>query len=234
MQESWRQKLMEFFFPTPCICPICKAKQPRLQLCPDCAALLLQKRRNHGQCGRCGTYGIKAETCDNCRQWPNYLLANYSALPYEGNFRQAVLDFKYRGQPWLARGLAEILLPLVPQEAELLIAVPLHANRLRQRGFNQSALLAKALAQQTGLPFYEQVLVRTSDTPHQTGLSRSKRQQNLQHAFAVTDPLPIQGRHVLLIDDVLTTGTTIAQCAQTLHQAGARYISALTIASGMK
>ena len=234
VQDKWHKRLLEIFFPPPCICPICKTKQPQLKMCADCAALLAQKRRNHGQCGRCGTYGVRAGVCDNCRDWPAYLVGNHSALPYEGNFRQAVLDFKYRGQPWMAQGLAEMMLPLVPEEAEILIPVPLHPNRLRQRGFNQSALLAKALAEQTGLPMTEQALLRIADTPHQTGLSRSKRRQNLQQAFAVGDRMAIAGRHVLLIDDVLTTGTTIAQCAQVLHQAGARQISSLTIASGMK
>ena len=232
--ESWRKKLLELFFPTPCICPICKTKQPRLQICPDCAERLAQKRRNHGQCGRCGTYGVRASVCDNCRDWPAYLASNHSALPYEGDFRQAILDFKYRGQPWMAQALAELLLPLVPEEAELLLPVPLHPNRLEQRGFNQSALIAQVLAERTGLAAAEQVLLRTADTPHQTGLSRAKRQQNLQHAFAVADSAPILGRHVLVIDDVLTTGATIMQCAKVLHQAGAQQVSALTIASGMK
>ena len=203
-------------------------------MCADCQDLLAQKRRNHGQCQRCGTYGVRAAACDNCRDWPAYLVANYSALPYDCNFRQVVLDFKYRNRPWLAQALAEILLPLVPTEAEIIIPVPLHPNRLRQRGFNQSALLAQALAELTALPTSETILLRTLDTPHQTGLSRSKRQQNLQHAFNAYNNSNIKGRHVLLIDDVLTTGTTIAQCAKTLHQAGARQISALTIASGIK
>lgn len=232
--EEWRKKLLELFFPTPCICPICKIKQPRLQICPDCAALLARKRRDHGQCGRCGTYGVRAAVCDNCRDWPDYLVSNRSALPYEGQFRQAILDFKYRGQPWMAQALAELLLPLVPEAIELLLPVPLHPNRLRERGFNQSALIARALSEQTGLPLAEQALLRTTDTPHQTGLSRSKRRQNLQHAFFVADSAAICGRHVLVIDDVLTTGTTIAQCAKILHQAGARRVSALTLASGMK
>ena len=232
--EDWRKKLLELFFPTPCICPICKTKQPRLQICPDCAALLARKRRYHGQCGRCGTYGVRAAVCDNCRDWPDYLVGNHSALPYEGNFRQAILDLKYRGRPWMAQALAELLLPLVPAEAELLIPVPLHPNRLRERGFNQSALIARVLSEQTGLPLAEQTLLRTADTPHQTGLSRSKRQQNLRHAFTIADSIPIDGRHVLIIDDVLTTGSTIAQCAKVLHHSGARRVSALTLASGMK
>ena len=232
--EDRRKKLLEFFFPTPCICPICKRKMPHLQICPDCAALLAQKRRDHGQCGRCGTYGVRAAVCDNCRDWPDYLVSNHSALPYEGPFRQAILDFKYRGQPWMAQALAELLLPLVPEEAEILLPVPLHPNRLRERGFNQSALIARALSEETGLLLAEQTLLRTADTPHQTGLSRTKRRQNLQHAFTAADSASISGRHVLVIDDVLTTGATIAQCAKILHQAGAKHISALTLASGMK
>lgn len=134
----------------------------------------------------------------------------------------------------MAQALADMMLPLLPEEAEVIVPVPLHKNRQRQRGFNQSALIAQALACDSGLCYDEGILLRLVDTPHQTGLSRTQRRDNLQAAFQAAKTEVIQGRHVLLIDDVLTTGTTIVQCAKVLHRAGAQKVSAMTIASGIK
>lgn len=230
---EWKDKLLEILFPTPRICPICQKKQSRLEICADCTELLSKKRLYHGQCQRCGTFGIRAQVCDNCRKWPAYLNGNISFMPYDGKFKESILNYKYHHSPWLASAFAEMMAPAVPQ-VDLLIPVPLHPKRLRERGYNQSELLCVELNKLLGIAVETKVLYRQSNTPHQTGLSRTARQENLKNAFSVNHSEQIQNRHVLLVDDVLTTGATILQCAKVLHQAGAKTITAMTIASGQR
>lgn len=142
----------------------------------DCRYALPVKRKLcesvawEGQCQRCHSFGIKSEACQSCRQWPVYLLGNRAIWPYEDDWQQVILDFKFRNKPWLAEALAAELLPVLPTNFDLLVPVPLHPNRLRERGYNQSALLAKALAEQSGMP-WQACLQRVRDTPHQTGLT---------------------------------------------------------------
>lgn len=232
MKNLWKQ-FLEFLLPTPRICPICHKQQSQLMICENCLRLLETKRQNHGQCQRCGTFGYCAGVCDNCRVWPNYLQRNISAMPYDGLFREVILDFKHRHRPWLANILAELLAPLLPQ-ADIIIPVPLHPIRLSERGYNQSALLGAALSKQLFIPMREDILLRTRNTPHQTNLSRTARIDNLHDAFIVRHQENIKGKQLILLDDVLTTGTTIMTCAKTLHQAGAASIISATLASGLR
>jgi ComF family protein len=117
-----------------------------------------------------------------------------------------------------------------PPEYDLLIPVPLHAARLRWRGFNQSLLLARELAsawQMSANPF---VLRRCRSTPPQVGLDERARRRNVRGAFEVADRASVKGRAVLLVDDVFTTGATVNECAVTLRRAGARYVDVLVLA----
>jgi ComF family protein len=107
--------------------------------------------------------------------------------------------------------------------------VPLHVKRLRQRGFNQSSLLAKFLGRTLELPVRFDILHRNRWTEPQTHLSRNERLVNLGKAFSVSSPVEIRGKPVVLIDDVFTTGTTIAECARTLKKEGAAEVHALTV-----
>ena len=108
--------------------------------------------------------------------------------------------------------------------------VPLHAQRLREREFNQSAMLAHPLSQHLGRPLVLGQLTRTRQTIPQTSLTRKERLTNLRGAFAVTHPETLQGQTILLVDDVMTTGTTLHECAKTLRQAGSGHVYALTLA----
>jgi ComF family protein len=109
-----------------------------------------------------------------------------------------------------------------------LVPVPLHSQRIRERGFNQSALLAEAMADLSGIEIRD-CLTRVRDTPHQVGLTAFERASNVEAAFSFREMPSRMPRSVVLIDDVFTTGATIAACAEVLRQHGARTISALTI-----
>ncbi len=138
---------------------------------------------------------------------------------------------KYNGAFALAKPLAQMMAAAwgawqVP--VDLVLPIPLHASRERERGYNQSALLARAFCQKVGLPCAEEVLQRTRFTTPQVGLSATERLENVQDAFATKGAL--QGKRVLLIDDVCTTGATMAAAALALQKAGAHAVSGYCVA----
>ena len=225
------QKLYDICFPLPEVCPVCLKKQERLQVCDTCRAEALRRRSLYGQCQRCHSFGVQGTGCSSCRQWPAYLVGNLAVWPYQDGWQQVILDFKFRNMPWLAAALAAELASVLPVETDLIVPVPLHKNRLRERGYNQSALLAKELSEKSGIA-WQDCLMRVRDTPHQTGLSRSQRLKNLEHAFALRPGQAVASKRIVLVDDVFTTGSTLLQCAQELHRHGAVEICGLTLASG--
>jgi len=131
----------------------------------------------------------------------------------------------------LARAMME-LMPMGQGNKPVLIPVPLHKSRRHARGFNQSELIAQAAARRLPqkLEVLRGVLIRQRDTASQVGLSREERIKNVRDAFRVTDSGRVQGRDVLLVDDVMTTGTTLSECARVLKQAGAKRVLAATVA----
>ncbi|UCG14151.1 MAG: ComF family protein [Deltaproteobacteria bacterium] len=148
---------------------------------------------------------------------------------YRGLLRDIIHRFKYGGQTFLARPLAQILVAPAMElahhyDVDLIIPVPLHPKRLRQRGFNQAALLATDLGSALGISVDYSSLKRTRWTDPQTGLSRRQRQMNVKGAFSVARPEKVNARSVLLLDDVITTGETVNQCTRVLRDGGARLV----------
>lgn len=223
--------LYDKLFPLPAVCPLCMQPQKTLQICDACRAKLLRKRTLDGQCQRCGSFGISGSCCRNCRTWPEYYRGNIAIWPYQGAYQQVIQEFKFRNMPWLADALAQEMLPYLPNGYDLLVPVPLHTNRRKERGYNQSELLVRSLSRQSGIP-WQNSLERVRDTPHQIGLGRTERLQNLHHAFDCTTFAKVRDKRVILVDDVLTTGTTLRSCAEVLHQYGAKEITSCTLASG--
>ncbi|MFZ5945243.1 MAG: ComF family protein [Bacillota bacterium] len=229
--------ISELLFPTPRICPFCRKPQERLMVCMECNIRLEQYVKKLGQCTRCGTFGKPGTVCDNCRDWPQYLISNFAAVPYEKSFRDSLQNLKFKRQGWLAPALVEFMTnkySFPSEKIDFIIPVPLHKKRLKERGFNQSALLGKELAKGLNLTYVENLLVRQVDTPHQTGLLRNERRNNLIKAFTATDNSQLKGKTILLVDDVITTGTTIRECAKTLYKAGSKHIYSITFAAGIK
>jgi ComF family protein len=191
-------------------------------LCWKCGvvtpARVSDERRKTIRCRRCDDYSFDvARACGS----------------YEGALRASVLELKR--QPRVAPHLANLMFATQQREplntAEVIIPVPLHRERQRERGFNQALLLARELARQSGLPVDEHSVIRRIHTErHRAGMDAKARRKSVAGAFAVRHRDLIAGRRVLLIDDVFTTGATVSACAEALKEAGATEAFVLTIA----
>ncbi|HEX5520521.1 MAG TPA: ComF family protein [Longimicrobiaceae bacterium] len=192
-------------------------------------------------CARCGAplpapYTAEAR-CRECTELPPSVRAVRSVCSFAGPAKEIVHALKYGGwtavaEP-MARRIAALSLPRdVEDEARIVLPVPLSAARLRERGYNQAELLAGAIARRTGRRCAPEALLRTRRTHTQTSLHPSERRANVAGAFAVPAPhrATLAGEHVLLIDDVWTTGATAVACTEALVAAGARVVSVLTFA----
>ena len=148
---------------------------------------------------------------------------------------EAIHLLKYRKKTSLSRPLSALARETFLQfwdinTIDLLVSVPLHVKRLRERGFNQAHLLMKRWAKQDGIPLDSLTLSRGRWTEPQTTLSRAERRKNIKGAFSVRNPKRIKSRKVLLVDDVYTTGATVNECARVLMKAGAEFVDVLTLA----
>jgi ComF family protein len=179
-------------------------------------------------CVRCGQPGFEDLECRMCAAWPPGLERVRSAVWLRGSAREAVHRLKYEGWWRAAEALAEAMRTLEPLTGQVsLIPVPLGARRLRTRGYNQSERIATALGARVGLPVREGCLARRRETPTQTALTPEARQANVAGAF---EGRGVDGLSCVLVDDVFTTGATLAEAAAALRRAGARRVDAVTFA----
>ena len=187
-------------------------------------------------CTRCGKPLAQAGRCPACRDASFQVSAIRSAAVYRDPLSQAIHEFKYNGRKQLSQPLGELLAAYWRGRnvsVDLVIAVPLHSHRLKERGFNQSHLLAETLCRDAGLPLLQPgVLRRERETQQQVHLSAAERRQNVSGAFVWAGP-PLDGASALLIDDVATTGSTLEACGEALHLAGAGRVWALTVARAL-
>lgn len=206
-------------------------------ICLDCMEGMKEVRSP--LCVRCGV-PFEAGTgedrlCGRCLREPPAYEAARSLLVYEGAALEAVHRFKYGGKTRLAEilgpGLAGLARSWLPVDLRpLVVPVPLHPRRLRERGFNQSLLLARHVADLPGFDLDYLSLRRSRHTPPQAALGRDRRRGNVQAAFDVEAPAAVEDRDILLVDDVSTTGSTLEACSLALRRAGARRVFGLTLA----
>lgn len=151
---------------------------------------------------------------------------------FDGLVQKLIHAFKYEAQFWVLDFVNEFIKKSEDDflDIDCIIPVPLHSRRLRERGYNQSALLGRLWARKWECDFFLEELVRVFDTPSQTGLSREGRRDNVKNAFVVKKPKIISGRSILLVDDVCTTGATLNEAAHVLKEAGAKDVQTWTIA----
>jgi competence protein ComFC len=183
-------------------------------------------------CPLCGKPQERPGTCPRCVEQPLALDGIRSACLFQGALREAIHHFKFKNVRALAKPLGDLLVHAweqIPGPVDVLVPVPLHKRRLRERGYNQSQLLARYLGEETAIPVVCEALLRVRYTVSQTRLGVHERRENVADAFVCVGD-QVQGQRVLLIDDVCTTGATLGACASALKAGGAQSVWALTVA----
>jgi ComF family protein len=236
LKRDFLGAIASLFYPP--ACAVCAEDvQPDEYLCAGCNAKLT--RISAPFCAKCSEPFPAAIsdsfTCANCSHRTLHFNTAVAAYRSRGLVRQIVLDFKYGRQIHLRHLVARWLLAALDDERlrsatfDVIVPIPLHPARERERGFNQSALIAELLSVHTRLPL-QAALQRVRYTTTQTAFDRVERMQNLRGAFRLRKTADVRGLRVLLVDDVLTTGSTLSECARVLKTAGARSVHAATAA----
>lgn len=231
------QRLLDVIYPSRCV--VCQ--RVGAVVCAQCLSSMSSP--DAPVCSHCGAtipdVGYATPTlCQDCAagRGPMRLDGVRVAAVYAGAARTAILALKFGGERRVAERLATLM--TIPYQceihfADMVIPVPLHANRQRERGYNQAELLARAFAQNQGLRVRTDILWRTRPTEAQTRLSRVERRRNVAGAFALTAPAAasaVKGKRIVLVDDVTTTGSTIDAAAEPLRAAGATSVWGLAFA----
>ncbi len=232
------KKALNLIYPLNCV--ICKKSlnfDDSSYLCPNCHHKIIKNKPPF--CIKCGCSLGKKRTasdyiCLGCQNKQFYFERVWTVNRYMGIIRQLIHLFKYHRQQYLTRILGKLMVDFIKvnlnyQTVDVLVPVPLHIHKLRQREFNQSNLLAKEINQQISIPI-DNSLIRIKRTSSQTGLSEQERFRNIAGAFKIKKGKEIAQKSVLLVDDVLTSGATANECARVLKQGGAKRVEILALA----
>lgn len=224
--SPWLDRLWRVLFPSRCLgCGtrgevLCTACRPTISYLP--AAI----------CYRCALPTPTGNLCARCQRRPAALDSVRAACTFEGVVRKAIHMLKYRQGRYVVPFLGSLLEEAIgrrPLQVDVIVPVPLSRERLRERGYNQSQLLAGHLSRSMDIPMEPDWIQRTRPTPPQTSLSAASRRANVRGAFQWRGP-SVEGKRVLLVDDVMTTGATLEECGLVVRHAGARRVLAVVVA----
>jgi competence protein ComFC len=237
----WVDAGLSFFYPEVCqICAGSRATANEGFVCADCWQQVRFIKPPF--CERCGLpYAGDITTsfeCANCREMELHFRSARSAVAAGGVVLETIHRYKYQRALWFEPFLADLLMRAAVPELnrekwDLLVPVPLHPARKREREFNQAERLADCLGAATQIPVKKDMLRRVEATRTQTLLTRQQRAANVRRAFAARHRQKLQGERVVLVDDVFTTGATTSACAKVLRSAGAGDVCVWTVARGM-
>jgi ComF family protein len=224
-----REGLLDLVYPPFCV--VCE-KAVSQYLCPDCVEKI--QLIDYPYCRVCGAPSETAR-CVECREREFAFDSGRSAGVFEGVLREAIHALKYSFHRPVADPLGDLMAERCSRlylagKADLVVPVPIHRSRMLVRGFNQSEELARRMCARISLPVDPGVLYQARKTRHQVDLPQDQRESNVRGAFVVRDPPRIQGKRVLLIDDVFTTGATLNEAASVLKKAGATSVHVYTLA----
>lgn len=228
-------KFLNILFPESCpVCQQSSSEHATAPLCPECWQSIVPYEGPI--CKKCGKPLLsEASTiCGEClTDEPAFDWARSFGI-YENILKKGINLLKYHGKKRLSKPLSNFLCYLDLPAAHAIIPVPVHNNRLRQRGFNQSALLGRYLAKTLQIELILNCLVKIKDTLPQVGLRSKERNENIKRSFSVRNKDLIVGKKILLLDDVITTGATIRECSKVLKKAGAEDIYVIALAHGIQ
>ena len=226
-------KFLDALYPSHYKCLVCSKEivSDGVDICDECLESCEVVDSVHG-CIKCGATLVANDVvCGACKDIVPVFDKNYSVFVFKDSIKLLLLSLKYNGKKYIASTFSEILYDKYLElnlNCDVVIPVPLHCNRLLERGYNQSELLCSSFIS-NGISVCTNVLERVKDTPHQTELSKSDRYSNILGAFKVTNKSVVKGKSVLLVDDVYTTGSTVNECSKVLLKAGARSVTVLTL-----
>ena len=227
-------KFLNILFPE--TCPVCSKKSRDHQIAPICSECWNSIGPYTGaMCQRCGKPLVSDSStfCGGCLESEPAFVSARSFGLYDGVLRKAINHLKYYGRRRLAGPLAEMMIGMQLPQADTVIPVPLHKSRHRQREFNQSALFARHVARNLNAALIINSLTKIRDTAPQVGLSYKERVKNVRNAFGTENKDNIAGKKIILVDDVVTTGSTIRECAKVLKKTGASRVYVVSLAHGV-
>ena len=212
----------------PAICQLCAGDSQHLAFCPSCQAQLPWLPDQHCPC--CAIPTLDGKLCGQCLKSPPAFDHVTAAFLYCDSLAELIPSAKFGARWSLLPALAELLRQKVDDlpRPGCLVALPLHPRRLQERGFNQAHEIAAPLAEKLHIPLANHVLQRSRDTEHQARLSEKARHRNMRGAFHATEEA--RDRHIVLIDDVMTTGASLDAAARALKKTGARRVDAWVLA----
>ena len=237
MFKTFIESIINFLFPYQCLrCG--KILNSAGYLCDHCAEEINFIKQPY--CYKCG-HPLQEENtkekmlCAGClKNKRSFYRLSRSAVIYDSSSKNIILSFKFFDRTENANLLAAMLKiagkDIFSEGADWIVPVPLHYTRLIKRKYNQSALLAQKLSEMTAIPYNNLALVRSRKTKPQVEVSGKERITNVKNAFSIKDSAPIKGKRIILIDDIITTGSTVKECALVLKKAGAKSVDILTIA----
>lgn len=227
------EKFMKAIFPEYIKCIICSKElneDKQFSICDDCIETLPFIEGN--TCIKCG---MKLDNdyivCLNCKDNPKYFERHVSVLAYNAVMPILVQDFKFNKKKYLGKPFSRMLVEKLKDEelpVDLVIPVPLHPDRLKERGFNQAELLVEEF-ETLNIPILKDNLIRVKYNSQQSILSKAERISNLSGSFVIQDKKPIKNKNILVVDDIFTTGSTLNEVAKTLIEAGASKVFCLTL-----
>jgi ComF family protein len=230
-----------FLLPSQCHCCEKFLEEGQQGICPDCLSRI--RWIEPPFCTVCGvpflSGEIKNHPCGTCLTQKQYYTIARAIGYYDGPLREAIHRWKYEEKNYLTTFFGEKMAEGFhrywdPSSFDFLIPVPLHPQRLRERGFNQALLLVKELSQRTGIPYSKGLLQKKRATIPQVDLSGTEREKGVKSSFHTERREEVEGKKILLVDDVYTTGATVNECSKVLMKAEAERVDVLTLAHAIK
>lgn len=209
-------------------CVLCGAESHAGLCCAACSADLPRLAAQH--CPVCALPSPDGGVCGECLQQQPPFEHTVAAFTYSFPLDKLIQALKFREHLILVDFFADALAQLVTIRADCIVALPLHPDRLRERGFNQSLLLARRIARQLDIPLLANACTRVRNTPPQSSLPWKERDKNMRQAFNCAADAGVNGKHVAIVDDVMTTGASTGELARALKQAGASEVSVWVVA----